>query len=137
MEWPPRLPVRWRLRYRVHPGLLPREPDPAGDQDEDENEDSDDGEVRAALAHIAFSLGVDPEALENVREIFGDRITYCDRAYGTAEGADALAVVTEWQEFRNPDFEVLRRLMMQPEMRQLPSTITSSSQAKLMSSIIA
>ena len=53
----------------------------------------------------------DPEALDNVKEIFGDSITYCDRAYGTAEGADALAVVTEWQEFRNPDFEVLRRLM--------------------------
>ncbi len=53
----------------------------------------------------------DPEALDNVKQIFGESITYCDRAYGTAEGADALAVVTEWQEFRNPDFEVLRRLM--------------------------
>ena len=53
----------------------------------------------------------DPEALNNVRKVFGDSITYCDRAYGTAEGADALAVVTEWQEFRNPDFQVLRRLM--------------------------
>jgi len=53
----------------------------------------------------------DPEALNNVKKIFGDSITYCDRAYGTAEGADALAVVTEWQEFRNPDFEVLSRLM--------------------------
>jgi len=56
----------------------------------------------------------DPEATENVRRIFGDRLTFCDRAYGTAEGADALAVVTEWQEFRNPDFEVLRRLMARP-----------------------
>ncbi len=56
----------------------------------------------------------DPEALENVKRIFGEKITYCDRAYGTAEGADALAVVTEWQEFRNPDFEVLRRLMNRP-----------------------
>jgi UDPglucose 6-dehydrogenase len=56
----------------------------------------------------------DPEALANVKRIFGDRITYCDRAYGTSEGADALAVVTEWQEFRNPDFEVLRRLMNRP-----------------------
>ncbi len=56
----------------------------------------------------------DPEALQNVKQIFGERITYCDRAYGTTEGADALAVVTEWQEFRNPDFEVLRRLMNRP-----------------------
>jgi UDPglucose 6-dehydrogenase len=56
----------------------------------------------------------DPEAIENVKRLIGDRITYCDRAYGTTEGADALAIVTEWQEFRNPDFEVLRRLMNRP-----------------------
>ncbi len=56
----------------------------------------------------------DPEALANVKRVFGDRITYCDRAYGTTERADALAIVTEWQEFRNIDFEVLRRLMRRP-----------------------
>ena len=56
----------------------------------------------------------DPEAMENVKRVFGDRISYCDRAYGTSEGADALAIVTEWQEFRNIDFEVLRRLMKRP-----------------------
>jgi UDPglucose 6-dehydrogenase len=56
----------------------------------------------------------DPEATDNIRRIYGDRLTYCDRAYGTTEGADALAVVTEWQEFRNVDFEVLRRLMTRP-----------------------
>ena len=39
---------------------------------------------------------------------------YCDRPYGALEQVDALAVVTEWNEFRNPDFEVMRRLMRQP-----------------------
>lgn len=53
----------------------------------------------------------DPEALANVRTLYGDRLTYCDRPYGALEGADALVIVTEWQEFRNPDFEVMRRLM--------------------------
>ncbi|MFO0947315.1 MAG: UDP-glucose/GDP-mannose dehydrogenase family protein [Planctomycetota bacterium] len=53
----------------------------------------------------------DPKAVPNVRAIFGDRLTYCDRAYGTLEGADVLAIVTEWQEFRNPDFELMRRLL--------------------------
>jgi UDPglucose 6-dehydrogenase len=53
----------------------------------------------------------DPEAMANVRELYGDRLVYCDRPYGALEGADGLAIVTEWQEFRNPDFEVLRRLM--------------------------
>ena len=56
----------------------------------------------------------DPKAIANVKKIFGDQLVYCDRAYGTVEGADVLAIVTEWQEFRNPDFEIVRRLMNTP-----------------------
>jgi UDPglucose 6-dehydrogenase len=56
----------------------------------------------------------DPEAMGNVRAIFGDKLAYCDRPYGAVEGADGLAIVTEWQEFRNPDFEVMRRLLKSP-----------------------
>jgi UDPglucose 6-dehydrogenase len=55
----------------------------------------------------------DPEAMANVRALYGDRLVYCDRPYGALEGADGLAIVTEWQEFRNPDFEVMRRLLTQ------------------------
>ena len=40
-----------------------------------------------------------------------DKLAYSDRPYGALEGADGLVIVTEWQEFRNPDFEVMRRLM--------------------------
>jgi UDPglucose 6-dehydrogenase len=53
----------------------------------------------------------DPEAMANVKGIYGDKLVYADRPYGALEGADALAIVTEWQEFRNPDFEVMRRLL--------------------------
>ena len=53
----------------------------------------------------------DPEAMANVRAIYGDKLVYCDRPYGALEGADGLVIVTEWQEFRNPDFEVMRRLL--------------------------
>lgn len=53
----------------------------------------------------------DPEAMANVKAIYQDRLTYSDRPYGALEGADALAIVTEWAEFRNPDFEVMRRLL--------------------------
>jgi UDPglucose 6-dehydrogenase len=56
----------------------------------------------------------DPEALANVRAIYGDRVTYCDRPYGALEQADALAIVTEWNEFRNPDFDVMARLLREP-----------------------
>jgi UDPglucose 6-dehydrogenase len=67
-----------------------------------------------ALLKEGVALRVhDPEALGNVRAIYGDRLVYCDRPYGALEGADGLAIVTEWQEFRNPDFELMRRLMRQ------------------------
>jgi UDPglucose 6-dehydrogenase len=56
----------------------------------------------------------DPEAMANVRELYGDKIAYSDRPYGALEGADGLAIVTEWQEFRNPDFEVMKRLLTAP-----------------------
>jgi UDPglucose 6-dehydrogenase len=56
----------------------------------------------------------DPEAMPNVRAIYGDRITYCDRPYGTLEGADGLVLVTEWQEFRRPDFGVVKKLLREP-----------------------
>ena len=56
----------------------------------------------------------DPEAIGNVRAIYADKLVYCDRPYGAIEGADGLAVVTEWQEFRQPDFEVMRRLLREP-----------------------
>ena len=56
----------------------------------------------------------DPEAIANAKAIYGDKITYCDRPYSALEGVDGLVIVTEWQEFRHPDFEVMRRLMREP-----------------------
>jgi len=47
----------------------------------------------------------DPEGMENVKEIFGDKIAYCSSQYEAAEDIDALAIVTEWSVFRTPDFE--------------------------------
>jgi UDPglucose 6-dehydrogenase len=68
-----------------------------------------------ALLEDGVTLRVhDPEALKNVRAQYGDRLIYCDRPYGALEGADGLAVVTEWQEFRHPDFELMRRLLREP-----------------------
>jgi len=53
----------------------------------------------------------DPVARENIREIYGDRLTYCNHHYDALEGADALAIVTEWNEFRNPDFSYMKHRM--------------------------
>jgi UDPglucose 6-dehydrogenase len=67
--------------------------------------------IEALLADGVRLRVHDPEALANVRSLFRDRLVYCDRPYGALEGADGLVIVTEWQEFRNPDFEVMRRLL--------------------------
>jgi UDPglucose 6-dehydrogenase len=82
---------------------------------------TDDIREAPALALIQAMLesGVklrvhDPEAIGNVRALYGPKLTYCDRPYGALEGADALVIATEWQEFRNPDFEVMRRLLAKP-----------------------
>ena len=53
----------------------------------------------------------DPEAMTNVKALYSDKLVYCDRQYGALEGAHGLVIVTEWQEFRHPDFEVMRRLL--------------------------
>jgi UDPglucose 6-dehydrogenase len=67
--------------------------------------------VDAMLAEGVRLRVHDPEAMANVKATYGDRLVYCDRPYGALEGADGLVIVTEWQEFRNPDFEVMRRLL--------------------------
>jgi UDPglucose 6-dehydrogenase len=72
----------------------------------------------------------DPEAAANVKAIYGDRLVYCDRPYGALEGAHGLVIVTEWQEFRNPDFEVMRRLLAEQVIfdgRNLYETKTPAS----------
>ncbi len=56
----------------------------------------------------------DPEALGNLEARFGDRIVYCASAYSALDGADALAICTEWNEFRSPDFEEMRKRMRRP-----------------------
>ena len=56
----------------------------------------------------------DPEAMENVRAIYGDRLVYCQRRDDALRGVDALAVCTEWKQFVHPDFEEMRRVMRQP-----------------------
>lgn len=56
----------------------------------------------------------DPEALDNLRALFGDRIAYSPSVYPTLDGANALAICTEWNEFRSPDFEEMRNRMREP-----------------------
>ena len=56
----------------------------------------------------------DPQAERTARSIFGYRVSYAEHGYEALKGADALAVVTEWSEFREPDFAKMRSLMRAP-----------------------
>ncbi|MFN0196529.1 MAG: UDP-glucose dehydrogenase family protein [Planctomycetaceae bacterium] len=56
----------------------------------------------------------DPVALENVRKIYGDKIAYFEHHYDALAKADALCIVTEWNEFRNPDFSYVKFKMNTP-----------------------
>jgi UDPglucose 6-dehydrogenase len=56
----------------------------------------------------------DPVAMEVAHRIFGERIRLCENMYDALQGADALCVVTEWNEFRHPDFERMKKLMKAP-----------------------
>jgi UDPglucose 6-dehydrogenase len=74
--------------------------------------DTDDIREAPAL-HIIDALieeevqvqAFDPEAMENVRKVYGNRITFSENQYTALENADALVICTEWAAFRNPDFE--------------------------------
>jgi UDPglucose 6-dehydrogenase len=56
----------------------------------------------------------DPAAMPAARRHLGDRVRYAAHAYEALEGAAALAIVTEWLEYRNPDFARMKALLAQP-----------------------
>ncbi|MEX1241148.1 MAG: UDP-glucose/GDP-mannose dehydrogenase family protein [Cyclobacteriaceae bacterium] len=63
--------------------------------------------IEALLKEGAVIRAHDPEAMDNVKKIFGDKIQYFENPYEAAKGADAILIATEWPEFRTPDFEKL------------------------------
>ncbi len=70
--------------------------------------------VEGLLARGASVAVHDPEALNEARKAFGDRVTYHRVNYDALKDADALLIVTEWNEFRRPDFPRMKQLLRQP-----------------------
>ena len=70
--------------------------------------------IEALLQSGARIQAFDPEATAEARKIFGDRIVYAARNYDALDGASALLVLTEWNEFRRPDFERIKELLKEP-----------------------
>jgi UDPglucose 6-dehydrogenase len=70
--------------------------------------------INRLLALGAKVQAYDPQAAGVARGIFGSRITLVDKTYDALKGADALAIVTEWNEYREPDFTKMKKLMRTP-----------------------
>lgn len=67
--------------------------------------------INALLEKGAIIKAYDPKAIESAKLIFGDKITYSTSSYETLENTDALLLLTEWNEFRRPDFNRIRDIL--------------------------
>jgi UDPglucose 6-dehydrogenase len=70
--------------------------------------------VRALLDTGAEVRAHDPVAIPSARAALGERVCYYEHQYDALQGADALVIVTEWLQFRNPDFDRMKALLRQP-----------------------
>ena len=70
--------------------------------------------IEGLLERGATVRGHDPAAMDTARRVFGDRISYSERDYDAVEGADALVVMTDWLEYRRPDFGRVKSMMRSP-----------------------
>ena len=67
-----------------------------------------------ALLKLGATLNVyDPEAMPNVRKVYGEQVHFASTEYDALKGASFLVIVTEWSEFRNPDFDILKKELAQ------------------------
>jgi UDPglucose 6-dehydrogenase len=70
--------------------------------------------IKGLLAEGVTVAAYDPEAMKVAKSIFGSKVNFADSSYAALTGADALAIVTEWNEFREPDFARMRKVMKKP-----------------------
>lgn len=70
--------------------------------------------INELLSRGAKIAAFDPKATETAKEIFANKITYTKNAYDALKGADALLLLTEWNEFRRPDFDKVKSLLKEP-----------------------
>lgn len=70
--------------------------------------------IDALLKEGATISAFDPEGMNNVKTIIGDKISYSETQYECLENADALVIATEWNEFRTPDFDKMISLLKDP-----------------------
>jgi UDPglucose 6-dehydrogenase len=67
--------------------------------------------IRELLAAGAVVQAYDPEAMGNMKRVFGDDVLFADNMYDALDGADALAIITAWNVFRMPDYDEMGKRM--------------------------
>src|SRR5438045_2540442 len=70
--------------------------------------------INTLLEAGATVAAFDPEAMNNVKTIFANKISFTETQYECLENADALIIATEWNEFRTPDFDKMMTLLKDP-----------------------
>jgi UDPglucose 6-dehydrogenase len=67
--------------------------------------------IDALLSEGATVSAFDPEAMANVKQLYGEKIKFAETQYEALQGAEALIIATEWNEFRTPDFNKISQLL--------------------------
>ena len=70
--------------------------------------------IKTLLSEGVTVQAYDPQATRVAKGIFGNKVSFAAKTYDALKGADCLAIVTEWNEFRRPDFDKMRKLMRSP-----------------------
>ena len=70
--------------------------------------------IQSLLGSKVKIKAYDPAAMETAKRILGDKIEYCKTPYAALENSDALIIVTEWNEFRTPEFDKIKKLLKEP-----------------------
>lgn len=86
--------------------------------------------IQKLLEEGARINAYDPVAMKNAKEILPE-VKYCKNIYDTAKGADALVIVTEWNQFRNLDLERIRKILKQPYFFDLRNIYEPAKMKKL------
>ena len=71
-------------------------------------------EIDELIKNGATVTAFDPEAMRNVKALLGNRINFANNQYEALENADALLIVTEWADFRSPNFEKIKNSLLNP-----------------------
>ena len=87
--------------------------------------------VSVLLKHDVEITAYDPKAMETAKKLVGDRIGYSSDAYEAAKGADVLAILTEWVDFKSLDLAKMKTLLKTPKIVDLRNLLDGAEAARL------